>query len=271
MRSDHPTALPPATAARAAALFAHDRDESFRTTDRWFVVLMAFQWLGGIAAALWISPRTWSGTTSQVHVHVWTAVPWWRHLRLPDLVALVRPDAPRRATRSQSARRSLCAPHSPDRRPSRPLHVWLARGPRHLPRLTDDPGDHRHRRRPFHPRALLAAVRLRRAQHDQLALDRARRLGRSRALIAACRRRVRDALDGRAPGASKRRIATGEFLATISHDPDTDERHLARRARARHHRRRRSPRFSVRTRACVEPDADPERRSTSKMDAGIAS
>jgi signal transduction histidine kinase len=39
-----------------------------------FAWLMVFQWLAGIAAALWISPRTWIGATSQVHMHVWAAI-----------------------------------------------------------------------------------------------------------------------------------------------------------------------------------------------------
>ena len=46
----------------------------YRRTDRLFAGLMAFQWLAGIAAALWISPRTWIGSTSYVHLHVWAAV-----------------------------------------------------------------------------------------------------------------------------------------------------------------------------------------------------
>ncbi len=32
------------------------------------------QWLAGIAIAIWISPRAWVGTTSQIHPHVWTAI-----------------------------------------------------------------------------------------------------------------------------------------------------------------------------------------------------
>ncbi len=35
---------------------------------------MLFQWLAGIAAALWVSPRAWAGTTSHVHLHVWLAI-----------------------------------------------------------------------------------------------------------------------------------------------------------------------------------------------------
>ncbi len=39
-----------------------------------FAYLMIAQWLAGIAAAVWISPRTWIGTQSQIHVHVWAAI-----------------------------------------------------------------------------------------------------------------------------------------------------------------------------------------------------
>jgi signal transduction histidine kinase len=38
-----------------------------------FAWLMAVQWLAGIAAALWISPRAWEGQFSSVHIHVWAA------------------------------------------------------------------------------------------------------------------------------------------------------------------------------------------------------
>lgn len=43
-------------------------------TDRIFAVLMGFQWIVGIATAVVISPRTWIGETSSVHLHVWGAV-----------------------------------------------------------------------------------------------------------------------------------------------------------------------------------------------------
>ena len=39
-----------------------------------FARLMIFQWLAGIAAAVWISPKTWIGATSQTHWHVWAAI-----------------------------------------------------------------------------------------------------------------------------------------------------------------------------------------------------
>lgn len=43
-------------------------------TDRLFAALMVFQWCLGIIAAVWISPRTWSGEMSITHLHVWAAV-----------------------------------------------------------------------------------------------------------------------------------------------------------------------------------------------------
>src|SRR5690242_4526011 len=45
-----------------------------RNTSHIFAVLMPLQWAGAILTALIISPRTWSGTTSSVHVHVWAAI-----------------------------------------------------------------------------------------------------------------------------------------------------------------------------------------------------
>jgi len=43
-------------------------------TDRMFAWLMLVQWLAGIAAALWLSPRTWLGASSALHLHVPAAV-----------------------------------------------------------------------------------------------------------------------------------------------------------------------------------------------------
>lgn len=59
---------------RATALFREHQEAIFRRTDHLFAALMVIQWLAGIAAALWISPRTWMGTQSETHVHVWAAV-----------------------------------------------------------------------------------------------------------------------------------------------------------------------------------------------------
>lgn len=48
--------------------------EVWLRTDRMFAGLMAIQWLAGIGVALWISPRTWIGATSSIHLHVLAAI-----------------------------------------------------------------------------------------------------------------------------------------------------------------------------------------------------
>lgn len=62
------------TAVRTDELFQEKHFEVCRSTDRLFVALMVIQWVGGIVAALTVSPNTWIGTTSEVHLHVWAAV-----------------------------------------------------------------------------------------------------------------------------------------------------------------------------------------------------
>ncbi|MBI1824852.1 MAG: response regulator [Planctomycetes bacterium] len=60
--------------ARASELlFAHQR-QIFERTDQLFAILMLVQWVAGVVIALVVSPRTWSGSISQTHVHVWAAV-----------------------------------------------------------------------------------------------------------------------------------------------------------------------------------------------------
>jgi two-component system, sensor histidine kinase and response regulator len=45
-----------------------------RQTDRTFAILMLVQWIAGVVVALWVSPRTWSGSESRIHFHVWMAI-----------------------------------------------------------------------------------------------------------------------------------------------------------------------------------------------------
>src|SRR4030081_2458221 len=66
--------VPISESERTAALFEESQKLILKRTDRMFAWLMVFQWLAGIAAALWISPRTWIGATSETHVHVWAAI-----------------------------------------------------------------------------------------------------------------------------------------------------------------------------------------------------
>src|SRR5271170_4406747 len=46
----------------------------WQRTDRMFMGLLIVQWLAGIGVALWISPLTWIGATSSVHLHVLVAI-----------------------------------------------------------------------------------------------------------------------------------------------------------------------------------------------------
>ncbi len=63
-----------AAAARAQALLQESQLQLHQRADRLFGKLMLVQWLAGIAAALWISPKTWIGASSQTHWHVWAAI-----------------------------------------------------------------------------------------------------------------------------------------------------------------------------------------------------
>jgi PAS domain S-box-containing protein len=58
----------------ARKLFQAHQLRNWCQTDRLFACLLVFEWLAGIATAYFISPRAWSGETSQVHIHVWAAV-----------------------------------------------------------------------------------------------------------------------------------------------------------------------------------------------------
>jgi PAS domain S-box-containing protein len=62
------------SAQRAEELFRKHQQDIFRNTDRLFAGLMFFQWIAGIIAAVVISPQTWNGQYSQIHLHVWAAV-----------------------------------------------------------------------------------------------------------------------------------------------------------------------------------------------------
>jgi len=87
--------LDPRVAERARVLFVEHRDRIMRRTDRWFAALLAVEWLGGIAAACWVAPRTWAGSASSVHLHVWAALLLGGAIvSLPVFLALTRPGRP---------------------------------------------------------------------------------------------------------------------------------------------------------------------------------
>lgn len=88
--------IPPASsqAERRNQLFQEQRLQQCSHTDRIFAVLMGLQWIGGMIAAIVISPRTWIGDTSWVHQHVWFAVFFGALISsLPIGLALLRPGA----------------------------------------------------------------------------------------------------------------------------------------------------------------------------------
>ena len=78
--------------ARAAALLRSHEQSLYVRTDRMFAALMLMQWVAGVGAALWISPRTWTGAASTMHLHVWAALLLGGAITsLPVLLALTLP------------------------------------------------------------------------------------------------------------------------------------------------------------------------------------
>ena len=59
---------------RTEEYFALQEESIYRNTDFLFAPLLVLQWLAAIAMSIWISPRAWIGTTSQIHPHVWAAI-----------------------------------------------------------------------------------------------------------------------------------------------------------------------------------------------------
>src|SRR5207253_9068771 len=59
---------------RADELFQQHRQEIYRNTDQLFARLMLFQWGAAIMIAMIISPRTWVGQSSYIHIHIWAAI-----------------------------------------------------------------------------------------------------------------------------------------------------------------------------------------------------
>ena len=59
---------------RADELFAQQQNEIYRNTDQLFARLMIVQWVAAILMAIVISPYTWAGQSSTIHIHVWAAI-----------------------------------------------------------------------------------------------------------------------------------------------------------------------------------------------------
>ncbi len=59
---------------RSESHYLNDRNANFRHTDLLMSRLMVAQWIFGVIAAIWISPRTWIGSVSAVHLHLYAAI-----------------------------------------------------------------------------------------------------------------------------------------------------------------------------------------------------
>ena len=59
---------------RMRALFSESEQAVYKQTDRLFLILMAVQWPVAIVLALTVSPRTWAGAVSTIHIHVYAAL-----------------------------------------------------------------------------------------------------------------------------------------------------------------------------------------------------
>src|SRR5882724_6594791 len=82
------------TEEHAKRLFREVQQMNYRRTDRTFAVLMAIQFVAGIVAAYWISPKTWIGSESQIHPHILAAIFLGGAITsLPIVLAITRPGA----------------------------------------------------------------------------------------------------------------------------------------------------------------------------------
>jgi signal transduction histidine kinase/CheY-like chemotaxis protein len=59
---------------RADALYAERLAAGYRRVDRLFALLLPLQWIAAVIFAIWLSPYTWAGDSTAIHVHVWAAV-----------------------------------------------------------------------------------------------------------------------------------------------------------------------------------------------------
>src|ERR671914_1133131 len=89
------TNVSPTYTARVAEIFDEHQNLVHKRTDRMFAGLMLLQWVAGITAALVISPKTWTGSESQTHPHVWAALLLGGAISsLPIALTLLRPGRP---------------------------------------------------------------------------------------------------------------------------------------------------------------------------------
>jgi two-component system sensor histidine kinase/response regulator len=81
-----------AVSNRARAITADRMLGTWRQTDRLFAGLLLFQWIGCVAAAIWLTPYTWSGAYRFAHPHIWAALLLGGAACAPAIVlAILRP------------------------------------------------------------------------------------------------------------------------------------------------------------------------------------
>jgi hypothetical protein len=91
-RKDSPDGVMTADGMTADALYEAQRNHVHVNTDRLFGGLMAFQYVAGIVAALWLSPRSYQDSNSSVHPHVLAAAIVGALISLPPIaLALFMP------------------------------------------------------------------------------------------------------------------------------------------------------------------------------------
>jgi signal transduction histidine kinase len=92
--TQHPSSVKSlaSSSPRGLQIYQERTQALYVRTDRLFAVLFVVQWVAGIVAALVISPQTWSGAESQVHLHLWAAVVLGGVISAaPITLALIRP------------------------------------------------------------------------------------------------------------------------------------------------------------------------------------
>ncbi|MBS0205698.1 MAG: response regulator [Planctomycetes bacterium] len=83
--------IPDSLDARTQSLVREQQAQLHRQTDHLFAGLLVFEYLAGLAAAVWISPFTWAGMERHVHPHLWAAsILGLLIISLPVAMSLVR-------------------------------------------------------------------------------------------------------------------------------------------------------------------------------------
>src|SRR5438128_2218847 len=169
---------------RADELFQQHRQEIYRNTDQLFARLMLFQWVAAIMIAMIISPRTWVGQSSYIHIHIWAAIFMGGAISVfPIWMTRAWPGAALTRHIIAVAQMLMSVSHRFDRRPHRnPFScLWIACHPILLPRLAClNPGDNCRLPGSLPPRNLLALLGVWRSQRQSVAISRARGLGHLR-------------------------------------------------------------------------------------------